>query len=276
MPELPEVETIRRDLESKIIGMKFTGVKIFLPKMLKETEINDLERAVTDARIDSVARRGKIILLELSSGFTVLIHLKMSGQLLYLDDEDPVGKWTHVIFGLSNGYALHMRDQRQFGYVRVVKTETLGKDPVLSKLGPEPFGSDFTTDYLRGLFKIRKKAKIKAVLLDQNAVAGIGNIYADEILHEARISPVRAAHRLTKRETETVRAATIKILTSAIDNRGSSFSKYVDLSGEQGGYVRHHRVYRREGQRCLRDDGGIIERIKISGRSTFFCPKCQR
>ena len=276
MPELPEVETIRLDLQRSIVGLKLTSVEIFLPKMLKDTQAEDLAHILKDAKITAVDRRGKIILLRLSSGYTIMIHLKMSGQLLYMDAEDPIGKWTHIIFGLSNGHLLHLRDQRQFGYVKALKTEDAGNDTTLAGMGPEPFGGDFTIAYLKDRFTQRKKAKIKAVLLDQSVIAGIGNIYADEILHEARIKPTRSPDVLTRQELAALHDATLEILRAAIENRGSSFSKYVDLSGKQGGYVKHHRVYRREGEPCFRDDGGTIKRIKIAGRSTFYCPKCQK
>ncbi|MCL4540347.1 MAG: bifunctional DNA-formamidopyrimidine glycosylase/DNA-(apurinic or apyrimidinic site) lyase [Bacteroidetes bacterium] len=276
MPELPEVETVRLDLEKAIVGLKFTDVEVFLPKMLKNTKAKDLVRILKDAKITGVDRRGKIILVRLSSGYTIMIHLKMSGQLLYMDADDPIGKWTHIIFGLSNGHLLHLRDQRQFGYVKVIKTEDADRDPTLTGMGPEPFSGAFNVAYLKEKFKRRKKARIKAVLLDQSVIAGIGNIYADEILHEARIRPTRSPNDLTRHEIEALHSATLEILKSAIENRGSSFSKYVDLSGEQGGYVKHHRVYRREGELCFRNDGGTIKRIKIAGRSTFYCPVCQK
>lgn len=276
MPELPEVETVRRDLEEHIKGLSFTGVDVGLPKMVQGVGIDGLRCGVTGSMLLDIGRRGKILLLKLSTGYTLMIHLKMSGQLLYLDPDDPLQKWTHVVFHLSNGNQLRFRDQRQFGYVKLKPTDSLPSDPVLSKLGPEPLDDVFTVDVLRGRLKRRPSGKLKVLLLDQSFIAGIGNIYADEILHYAYLRPTRRARTLSKKDTELLLEGIKRILESAITSRGSSFQQFVDLAGKKGEYVDFHQVYHREGLPCLRNDGGVIKRIKLAGRSTFYCPVCQK
>lgn len=276
MPELPEVETLRADLEREVVGSKITGVQIGLPAAVEGVSPVVFRRRLTGARITGIGRRGKVLLIGLTGGYTIMVHLKMSGQLLSVDTDDPIQKWTRVIFNLSDGNQLRFRDQRKFGWIRLRRTDELARDPFLAGLGPEPLSPGFTVDVLRRAVKRRPRARIKALLLDQTFVAGIGNIYADEILHYARTRPTRRAGGLGRRETAALFEGIRAILAAAIAGRGSSFSQFVDLAGKQGEFVAYHQAYHREGLPCLRNDGGVIKRIKVAGRSTFYCPVCQR
>ncbi|MFH0852726.1 MAG: DNA-formamidopyrimidine glycosylase [bacterium] len=278
MPELPEVETIRRQLDSLLAGKKIRSVKVSLPKMVK-LNLGKFKKIVVGAKINCVLRRAKILIVELSNDWSMLVHLKMSGRLIFrrkgekLQEQDE--KWNHLIYEFFDGSRLFHNDLRQFGYVKLVKTAELAEFFEKEKLGPEPLEKDFMIDDFAAILKKRPNAKIKQFLMDPSNVAGIGNIYSDEILFFAGMHPLRRASGLKTTEIKKIFDGIKKILTEALKFRGSSDRDYLDALGREGNYVPHLKVYGREGEKCKKC-GEIIERLKIGGRSTHFCPACQR
>ena len=273
MPELPEVETICRGLRKYALGLKIKDVKVNMPKMTN-VPVNQFRKNLIGARIKDVLRRAKTINIQLSNGFWLVIHLKISGQLLYLPKTEPIKKHTHIIFGLSNGYTLRFWDQRQFGYMRLF--DSPGRDRFMAELdfGPEPLEKNFTLEMFRGLLKSRPKSRIKPLLLDQTFISGIGNIYADEILFYARIHPLTRPGALKDIQVKKIFQGIKKILALGVKKRGSSIELYVDVAGQPGGFVPYIKAYGRAGESCKRCRTPI-KRIKIGSRSASFCPKCQ-
>jgi len=278
MPELPEVETIRRQLNELIAGKKIKKVQVSLPKMVK-LSLAKFRKIVSGSKIKCVARRAKILIFELSSGWSLLVHLKMSGRLIFrkkgekLQEQDT--KWNHLIYDFSDGSRLFHNDLRQFGYVKAVKTDELADFFVKEKLGPEPLDKDFTLDDFTVTLKKRPKIKIKQFLMGPQNIAGIGNIYSDEILFYAQVHPLRRVGDLKPPEIKKIFDGIRKILPEALTLRGSSDSDYLDARGMEGEYVPRLKVYGREGKKCKKC-GGTIQRLKINGRSAHFCPACQR
>jgi formamidopyrimidine-DNA glycosylase len=275
MPELPEAETIRRQLERVVVGNRIESIEIPVPRVLR-TDQGVLEDELVGANITRAFRRGKNVVLQLSTGKALLFHLMIAGSLLY----KPVGserlRNTQVIIVLSNGYELRFRDFRKFGYVKLLDEPDVFKAPEFSHMGPEPLSFDFTLDIFKGLIAKRPRSKIKALLLDQSFVAGIGNIYSDEILYFARVHPERIAGTLTGDEVEKIYEGIRTILPKAIEERGSSIASYVDLFGEPGNYSSFHKVFNRTGNPCPSECGGYVEKIKVAGRGTHICPRCQK
>ncbi len=278
MPELPEVETIRSQLQKLIVGKKISKVDVSLPKMVK-LPLNKFRQIVVGAKIKNISRRAKILIFELSNGWSSLIHLKLSGRLIFrkkrenLQTEDT--KWNHLIYYFNDGSRLFHNDLRQFGYVKLIKTGELNGFFKKEKFGPEPLKADFTFLRFLAILKQKPKAKIKQFLMDQQNISGIGNIYSDEILFFARVHPLRKVGELKKLETKKVFKGIKKILPEALKYKGSSENDYLDAFGKKGDYVPRLKVYGREGEKRKRC-GGIIKRIKIGGRSAHFCPACQR
>ena len=274
MPELPEVETIRRSLEEKISGLTITGVDVYLERIIKEPDnINTFKEIVTDKKIEGLDRIGKYLLLRLSEGYVIVIHLRMTGRLLYAAKYEDVTKHTHLIFQTSNDYHLRFVDIRQFGTIYLLKEDDLKTIRGLAALGPEPLSENFTVNFLSE--KINKKTKkIKQVLLDQDVVAGLGNIYADEVLFDAGILPDRKANTLTEDEINRLYQSIVKIIKEAICHRGTSFRDYVDGEGEKGNHQNYLKVYQKTNQPCSRCQCSI-KREKIAGRSSHFCLGCQ-
>ncbi|OGZ33949.1 MAG: DNA-formamidopyrimidine glycosylase [Candidatus Portnoybacteria bacterium RBG_19FT_COMBO_36_7] len=278
MPELPEVETIRTQLNRLMAGKKIKKVQVSLPKMVKLSLV-EFKKIILGAKIKCLARRAKILIIELSNGWSLLIHLKLSGRLIFrqknekLQDQDK--KWNHLIYWFSDGSRLFHNDLRQFGYVKAVKTDKLVDFFEKEKLGPEPLDKDFALDDFAAILRKRPKAKIKQFLMDPKNIAGIGNIYSDEILFFARIHPLHRVEDLKSDEIKKIFQGIKKILSEALTLRGSSDNDYLDARGQEGEYVSHLKVYGREGQRCKKCSG-FVQRLKISGRSAHFCPKCQK
>jgi len=265
MPELPEVETIKRDLEKIILGRKFTKVCVRNPAVIREPTVAKFKQGVSGARVKRVLRKAKLLIIELSNHRALTIHLKMTGQLVYPGG----GKNCRVAFYLSGGRILDFNDQRLFGELRLVKHwESL---KFVQGLGPEPF--DLTLEEFKYML-LKKQTKIKSLLLDQGFISGIGNIYAAEILFGARINPLRPAKSLSDKEKGLLFKAMRNILKDAIKHGGSSVDDYVRLSGKNGNYSRYHRVYNRENKPCF-ICGALIKRIDQGGRGTYYCPKCQ-
>lgn len=266
MPELPEVETVKRELERVILGKKIIDVIINNPKVIKEPKKEDFVKGLKNTVIKNIFRKGKLLILELSSGKSLAIHLKMTGQLVYPGD----AKKSRVSFVLSDGKLLDFNDQRLFAELRLVDDwKSLN---FIQRLGPEPF--DLSPAQFKEMLSL-KKTKIKPLLMDQSFVAGIGNLYASEVLFRAGIYPGRSASSLTDQEKELLFKETKETLQEAIKHKGSSVDQYVQLSGNPGNYAKYHKVYDRKNKPCLVCKA-LIKRIALGGRGTFFCPKCQK
>lgn len=266
MPELPEVETIKRELEKTVLGKKIVEVLINNPKVIKEPKKEDFAKGLRNAVIKKILRKGKLLILELSSGKSLAIHLKMTGQLIYPGD----GKKSRVSFLLSEGKMLDFNDQRLFAELRLVNDWRNLK--FIQGLGPEPF--DLSLERFKAMLSF-KKTKIKPLLMDQAFIAGVGNLYANEALFRAGIYPGRGASSLLDREKEILFSEIKDTLLEAIENKGSSVDQYVQLSGNPGNYVKYHKVYDRKDQPCFTCKTPI-KRIALGGRGTYFCPKCQK
>ncbi|MBM7855050.1 formamidopyrimidine-DNA glycosylase [Desulfohalotomaculum tongense] len=274
MPELPEVETVKRSLEKLITGLTIINVDVLMPKIIKSHTAQDFKKLLMGSEIKKLGRRGKYLLVYLSANKVLVIHLRMTGRLVLLKDNAELPKYTHVIFYLENDKRLIFADMRQFGRIDLLPEEELANMPGLKKLGPEPLEKKFNPEYLKKELK-RRRTKIKALLLDQTFVAGLGNIYADEALHLAKVHPERPARDLTAEEIVNLYNAIVTVLRQGIKNRGTSFSDYVDGEGNTGSNQNMLKVYRREGKPC-HCCGSIIKRKKVAGRSSCFCPQCQQ
>lgn len=274
MPELPEVETIVRTLSPKLTGLTFTGAEIFLPKIIRAPQkTNDFTNALAGRKIEHVGRRGKYLLFTLSEDFSLLFHLRMTGSLVYCRADQPEAKHTHVIMALDNGDVLRYADIRQFGGIWLLSQDGLKQLSGYKELGVEPLDETFTVNYLRRILKAQRR-RIKPLLLDQTLIAGLGNIYADEVLHKAKINPEALVSSLNQRAVSKLYKSIRSVLQEGIDNRGTTISDYIDGEGQPGNYQNKLSVYGREGQPC-NNCGTAIVRKKIGGRSSFFCPSCQ-
>lgn len=277
MPELPEVEIIRQYLDEKVAGRTIEDVLILLPRQLKCPEPEAFRALVRGKRIDSVARRGKYLLIRLQDGAHIVFHLRMTGSLVY-EPAGMVGKvdegHTRMLFQLTDGGRLRFADIRTFGCVYGFAAGEEIAVPGLQSLGPEPLSDAFTPAYLAAALKGRKQP-IKSFLLDQRRIAGLGNIYADEALFLAGIDPRRAAGSLTQGKCRVLVAAIQHVLTDGITDGGTTFRDYRNGAGGRGHHQEHLFVYHREGKPCT-ICGKPIEKITVGGRGTHFCPHCQR
>lgn len=265
MPELPEAETIKRELEVAVLGKKIVEVIVRSPKVIKAPVVKDFVKFATGASLTGALRKGKAIILRLSSGKDLVIQLGMTGQLIYPGN----AKTSRVSFRLSDGKFLDYNDQRMFGGLSLLNHHQ--ELEYLKNLGPEPLDLN-AAEFSRMLAD--KKTKIKVLLMDQQFISGVGNIYANEVLFRAGIYPERAANSLTEKEKEKLFTEIKNSLSEAIKYKGSSVDNYVRLSGEKGGYVPHLKVYGRYGKPCLKCKT-TIKKITLAGRGTYFCPKCQ-
>jgi len=271
MPELPEAETICRSLRRRIKGKLIKDIKLFWPFLLKDTEPEALLKWV-GARLVQIRRRGKMILIDSDRQETLLVHLKMTGQLYLAPVEEPGDKHVRLIIEFEgDNLELRFRDVRKFGYIKIFDTSRENLVEPLNRLGPEPL--DLSADEFISLFQGRKE-RIKSLLLRQDFLAGLGNIYSDEILFRAGINPERLTHSLSRQELGRLYRAMIIVLAQAIKYRGTSVRDYRDGLGEAGSFQNHLRVYGREGESCYRCRRPI-KRKKIVSRSTYFCPHCQ-
>lgn len=275
MPELPEVETIVRGAKEKLVGKTIKDVEIRWAKTVSDKP-EEFKKLVSKAKITGARRRGKIIILDLSNDYSLIIHLKLTGQLIYQDTQPLPHKYTQVIFEFTDGSHLFFNDLRKFGWLRAISTPGVEEVKEVKNLGIEPTDKNFTLEYFKNLLKKRAKAKIKLLLMDQTLISGIGNIYANEILWEAGVDPRRPAGSLSEKETQAIYQAIPKILAIALKLGGSSENTYVRLDGSKGNFMDYAKVYQKAGKSCVRKDGGIIQRITVSGRGTFFCPKHQK
>jgi formamidopyrimidine-DNA glycosylase len=289
MPELPEVETTVRDLSQKVLGRTFVDVWTDFKKMIKKPkDFEQFKKEIKGKKIEKVWRRGKNILFDLSGNKTLLIHQKLTGHLLLGKWQkkgnewqatekgplanDPMNRFLHLIFWLDDSRQLALSDLRKFAKVELWNKKELEESKDLKSLGPEPLEKDFTFEEFKRV--LPKKGKIKQILMDQTVIAGIGNIYSDEILWQAKVHPFKEIKRLRDEEIKRIYEAMREILPKAIEVGGESISDFRRISGEKGGFDPLRKVYRREGEKCQRC-GTIIKRVKLAGRSAHFCPKCQ-
>jgi formamidopyrimidine-DNA glycosylase len=285
MPELPEVETIKRGLDQKIVGQTFSAIQILNPKSFQ-----GIPREVINKKILKVWRRAKNLGIDLDGGISLLAHLKMSGQLVLESSDRFVGghptkdmlfempnKSTRIIFEISDGSKLYFNDQRKFGWIKQLKTEDCDflKGEVFKKLGPEPLEKDFTWDKLKENLLRHKGMPIKVALLDQSVVSGVGNIYANEGCFNAKIDPRRAVNTLSDEEFAAIYKGTIKALEDGIKYGGSTKTHFVNSDGKKGYFLDHAYLYNRDGENC-KICGTKIEKFKLGGRGTYVCPSCQK
>lgn len=283
MPELPEVETVRRGLEPVMVGHVISTASVNRPD-LRWPFPDGMADRLTGKRVLALRRRSKYILADLSSGETLLIHLGMSGRMLI--SGDPLGqfhhdhpapaKHDHVVFDMENGARVTFNDPRRFGAMDLFETDAADAHPLLAKIGPEPFGNEFNEAYLISALD-GKNTPIKSALLDQRIVAGLGNIYVCETLFRNAVSPKRHAGRISKTKVAQFVPTIRDVLADAIEAGGSSLRDFRQADGELGYFQHSFDVYDREGCDCRREDcTGTIARIVQSGRSSFYCPRCQR
>ena len=294
MPELPEVETVVNDLKTKIFGHKILDIDSDWPKLIKEPKFEKFRKEIRGLIIEKIERRGKNIIIYLSQNKVLIIHLKMTGHPLVSTcweftkgklrkknleecqkpdaiEKDPQNRFIHIGFSLDKGKNLLISDLRKFASIKLVnesKVQELFKD-----LGPEALNVSLKkfTEILQN-----QKTSIKTVLMNQKIIAGIGNIYSDEILFEAKFHPQKITNTITQKGLKKIYVSMKKILAEAIKMRGTSVSDFRDTSGLKGSYGNIKKVYRREREKCTKKCGGTIKRIKIGGRSSHFCPLCQK
>jgi formamidopyrimidine-DNA glycosylase len=271
MPELPEVETVARDLRSLLVGRTLVGLARSR-KALRQSWSKAWEAKLVGRRVEAVHRRGKWLLLELDGGAFLMVHLGMTGRFTVVPPEAEPERHTHLVFRLDNAHELRFRDARRFGSVTYFPDVASWEAFLATRLGPEPW--DLTPADFRGVLNNTKRA-VKAVLLDQTVIAGVGNIYADEACFAARIDPRRPGNALRPAEADRLLHAVWAVLDRAIEAKGSSIRDYVGGAGQPGGYQDQFQVYGRKGKPCPRC-GGLIQTVRLAGRSTHFCPKCQR
>ena len=266
MPELPEVETVVRGLRGPLVNRTFTGITVLWPKAINTPSVAEIKQRLPGQRIEAINRRAKYLRFELSGGDTLFLHLKMSGNLLVEPADDPLDPHVRTIFDLDNSHQLRFRDTRKFGRVYLVDDP----DIVIGKLGPEPLADDFTANDFKALFRNRK-GKLKPLLLNQEFIAGIGNIYADESCFAAGVDPRRQVNTLSDEELGKLYHAIRQALNHGIMRKGAS----LDDVYRGGEFQNHFQVYGRTGENCSQC-GTPIQRVVLGGRSTHFCPQCQQ
>lgn len=288
MPELPEVETVRRGLERLIVGRHIKMATVYdSPKSFPNAQ-TDVEQFAYGATVTAVKRRAKVLLIELSTNYTLVTHLKMTGQLVYVGNErfgaghptdSLVGslpdKSTRVAIAFDDGTTLFFNDQRKFGWMKLYPTLEVPNIAFMQKVGPEPLEDSFTADVFVSRIRRRNNTTIKAAILDQTVFAGVGNIYADESLWGARIHPSTRVKDVSDEQLATLLNELKYVLNLAIEKGGSTDKNYVNAEGKRGSYIDFARVFRREGKECPRHPGTIILKTKVAGRGTHICPICQ-
>ena len=273
MPELPEVETVRRGLEKLVKNKVITNVKVIYPKIIVGDQ-QDFVQKLSGRKIKSIKRRGKFLLFNFNGGLTMVSHLRMEGKYFIRQADQPLEKHTHVVFSLNDEKQLRYNDVRKFGRMQLVLTANLKQLPGLTKLGPEPLSTNFKQkDFALALAK--KNKAIKPALLDQTLVAGLGNIYADEVLWLSRIYPLTKCNQLETNEIKLLHTKIIQELTAAVKAGGTTIRTYTDAFENSGKFQFELHVYGREGQPCQRC-GTIIKKIRVAQRGTHFCPQCQQ
>ena len=287
MPELPEVETIRVGLSRLLPGLEVAGVDNDWPKSFPNAA-EDVKQFLIGAKITEVSRRAKVLIINLSSDYSLVVHLKMTGQLVYVGkqrfgaghpNQDLVNelpaKATRVTITFTDGSQLFFNDQRKFGWMRLLPTIEVPEINFFRSVGPEPLEANFTDKVFIDRLMRRKNSNIKAVLLDQTVLAGVGNIYADESLWGAKIHPSTIVSVIPKSKLSSLHQSLIDVLRLSIEKGGSTDRNYVDSEGKRGSYLSFANVFRKEGQPCSRC-GTTIEKTRVAGRGTHFCPTCQK
>jgi len=273
LPELPEVETVRRTLEMLILDKEIKKVSVFWPKMIKHPEVDQFTDALVGEKFLKVDRRGKFLLFY-TEKYALISHLRMEGRYAHFDADEPVALHTHVIFTFTDGTELRYKDVRKFGTMHLFKKGTEFEHPPLLTLGPEPFDTKFTASYLQKKLETTKRT-IKTALLDQTVVVGLGNIYVDEALFRSRLHPERMASSLKKKEWLVLYKQIKETLAEAIEKGGSTVRSYVNSQGQMGMFQLELFVYGRKGENC-KSCHTPLEKIVVGGRGTVFCPKCQK
>ncbi|PFK35713.1 DNA-formamidopyrimidine glycosylase [Bacillus cereus] len=273
MPELPEVENVRRTLENLVTGKIIKDVIVTYPKLVKRPDDAELfKEMLRGETIERIERRGKFLLLYVTK-YVIVSHLRMEGKYLLHEGGEAIDKHTHVRFQFTDGTELHYKDVRKFGTMHLFKKGEEFEEMPLADLGPEPFDAELTPAYLQD--KLRKtNRKIKVVLLDQRLLVGLGNIYVDEVLFRSGIHPEREASSLTKAEIEKIHAATVETLGEAVKRGGSTIRTYINSQGQIGSFQELLNVYGRKGEPCV-TCGNVIEKTVVGGRGTHYCPICQ-
>jgi formamidopyrimidine-DNA glycosylase len=282
MPELPEVETVRRGLAERLVGRAIVGVTVLFPGSF----VGDAD-SLPRARVADVRRRAKLLMIDLSNGWTLLVHLKMTGQMVVLGAERWGGghpsdsllarlpdSSTRVVIAFDDGSRLFFNDQRKFGWMRLEASDAVPHLPEIVRLGPEPLDRGAADEFLQRLRR-HPGTTIKAALLNQEVVAGIGNIYADEALWAARVHPATRVAAISDRKARAVLRGAVEVMRRSLELGGSTDRNYVDAAGNRGTYLEFANVFRREGQPCPRCGRSIVK-LRIAGRGTHICPKCQR
>ncbi len=288
MPELPEVETIRQDLHRKVLDKKIIAVEILHGKTLHGQGVVAFQNELLKKSFTDIERVGKLLIFSIKNSDNFLLaHLKMTGQFIYcykdtivagghsfkVFDKTLPSKHTRVVVAFADNSKLFFNDSRLFGYLKIVDKKE--KDRLVGKYGIEPLAKNFTLKNFTNVL-VKRKTSIKALLLNQEIIAGIGNIYADEALHMAGILPGRLAVSLSAAELKKLHASIEKIIRTAIKYRGTTFNNYVDSEGNRGNFSKHLKVYDRTGEKCLSCKTGIIEKTRVAGRGTHFCKICQK
>jgi len=288
MPELPEVETVKRGLESLIVGKTAIGIKFDWPKGFPNSQ-QDVDAYLIGAKITAVRRRAKVLIIDLSTDYSLVIHLKMTGQLVYRGESFQFGaghpndslignlpdKSTRVELKFTDDSTLFFNDQRKFGWMRLLPTIEIQNIDFFKKVGPEPLESSFTAKEFIPRVRRRANSSIKAAILDQTVLAGVGNIYADESLWMSKIHPASKVKDVSDAKLKLLLTSIKEVLQLSIDKGGSTDKNYVDAEGKKGSYLQFANVFRREGQPCPRCGTELIK-IKVATRGTHVCPKCQK
>ncbi len=276
MPELPEVELVTRSLDKLVSKRKILIAELLRARLAPDNPPPEFAEKLKDSVINSVKRRGKHILFDLNNKRTLMVHLRMSGRFRLLPVETELPKFTHAIFYFSDETRLIFSDQRHFGFMKIVETSELGETKEIKKLAPEPFSEEFSQKYFRAVLKTSTKS-LKEFLLDQTKVTGLGNIYAAEALFLAKLHPQTPANEVSAVKANLLHKFIREVLLESI-NHGSTLNvdpENIDSSYYGGGFENHWRVYDRENESCV-NCATKIERLKQAGRSSYFCPKCQR
>ena len=273
MPELPEVETVKESLRLRLIGRKIKKVNVIYDNIIAYPKVEEFIDEITNQRINDMKRRGKYILFDLDD-YYLLSHLRMEGKYFFKTKNDDILKHEHVIFELDNGEELRYMDTRKFGKMYLIKKEDIDKIGPLKELGLEPWDDNLTSDYLLDKYK-SKRLPIKSILLDQSIIVGIGNIYADEILFLCKINPLKKCNEITKKEAFNIIKYTREVLEEAIKKGGTTIRSYSSVDGVHGLFQEELLVHGKDNGKCPVCNSDILK-IRVGGRGTYYCTKCQK
>lgn len=272
MPEIAEVETVRNTLKNRILNKRIKDVNIIYSKMI-ESDVDELKKTLVNNRFIDIKRIGKWLIFELDNHY-LLSHLRMEGKYFIKDNKAAIVRHEHIIFTFEDNTDLRYHDTRKFGRMNLIRKEDLYNIEAIKKQGYEPFDELLTSDYLLNKFK-NKKLPIKTLLLDQTIISGLGNIYADEVLYDAKINPLKIGNDITKEESERIIASSKKIIKEAIEMGGTTIKSYTSSLGVTGRFQQKLKAHKKEGEPCSVCNT-LIKRIKVGGRSTYYCEKCQK